>query len=337
MNKKTVSPKEGYDMHTHIRHIAMTILMCLFATSVHAAQISVEPVYQEVFQGGNVTINITVYPEENGVYGASYTLRFNNMLLYATSQAKGPFLTQDGASSNIYKDEIDNTIGEIIYAETRSATAGVTDPGVLTTITFQAIGESGVSSLNLSDLDGALLYSLSGSIPTTVNNGSVNVTINETPGFTISGFVEYDNGDPVLDPDVIITNLNTSEVFIAETNASSNHYHVSINSTHINSSDMLRFNVTDSGIVSVFNHMVTRDGIDAGGFVRNLTTPGFTISGFVECDSCNHCRYDCNTTSQITAIGHNATHLITIEIGDILHGNAAGERFKYSDFNTVSG
>lgn len=35
-----------------------------------------------------------------------------------------------------------------------------------------------------------------------------------------------------------------------------------------------------------------------------------------------------NTTSQITTIGHNATHLITIEIGDILHGNAAGERFK---------
>ena len=35
-----------------------------------------------------------------------------------------------------------------------------------------------------------------------------------------------------------------------------------------------------------------------------------------------------NTMSQITAIGHNATHLITIEIGDILHGNAAGERFK---------
>ena len=231
MNKKTVSPKEGYDMHTHIRHIAMTILMCLFATSVHAAQISVEPVYQEVFQGGNVTINITVYPEENEVYGASYTLRFNNMLLYATSQAKGPFLTQDGASSNIYKDEIDNTIGEIIYAETRSATAGVTDPGVLTTITFQAIGEGGVGSLNMSDLDGELLYSLSGSILTIVNNGIVKVNINETPGF-------------------------------------------------------------------------------------------------VECDSCNHCRYDCNTASQITAVGHNATHLITIDIGDILHGNVAGERFK---------
>ncbi len=35
-----------------------------------------------------------------------------------------------------------------------------------------------------------------------------------------------------------------------------------------------------------------------------------------------------NTTRQITAVGHNATHLITIEIGDVLHGDAAGERFK---------
>lgn len=35
-----------------------------------------------------------------------------------------------------------------------------------------------------------------------------------------------------------------------------------------------------------------------------------------------------NITSQITAISHNATYLITIEIGDVLHGDAVGERFK---------
>jgi len=262
-------------MHTYIRHIAMTLLICLFATSAHAAQISVEPVYQEVFQGENVTINITVYPEGSGVYSASYTLRFNNMLLYATSQVKGPFLTQDGEGSTIYQKGINNTIGEIVYAEGRSgAITGVNGSGVLTTITFQAIGEGGVSSLNLGDLDGELLYSISGSIPTMVNNGSVKVKINETPGFTISGFVEYENGDLVPVPDVGITNLNTSEVFVAETNASSNHYHVSINFTHINSSDVLRFNVSDdSGIVSVFNHTVTQDEMDAGGFVQNFTIP----------------------------------------------------------------
>jgi hypothetical protein len=262
-------------MHTYIRHIAMTLLMCLFATSAHAAQISVEPVYQEVFQGENVTINITVSPEGSGVYSASYTLYFNNMLLYATSQTQGPFLTQDGNSSNVWKHEINNTLGKIEYAEGRMGTdVGVNDSGVLAAITFQAVGVEGISPLDISDLDGGLLESTSGRIPTGINNGSVKVKINETPGFTISGFVEYENGDPVPVPDVMITNLNTSEVFIAETNASSNHYHVSINFTHINSSDVLRFNVTDdSGTVSVFNHTVTQDEMDAGGFVQNLTIP----------------------------------------------------------------
>ena len=272
MNTKTISTKEGYYMYTYIRHMAvLTILVCLFATSAQAAQMSVEPVYQEVFQGDNVTVDITVYPEGSEVYGASYTLHFNNTLLNATTQVKGPFITQDGAGSNTYQNKINNTIGEIIYAEARSgALDGVTGSGVLTTITFQAIGEGGVSSLNLGDLDGELLYSLSGSIPTTVNNGSVK--INETPKFVISGFVEYDNGDPVPDPNVMITNLNTGGVFVAETNASSNHYYVSTDFTHISSDDVLHFNASDDlGNATEFDHTVTPDEMNAGGFVQNIT------------------------------------------------------------------
>ena len=162
------------------------VAICLFIAPAQAAQMSVEPVHQEVVQGDNITIDIKVHPEESAVYGASYTLHFDNTLLNATTQAKGPFLTHDGAISNIYKDEIDNTIGEIIYAETRSATAGVTDPGVLATITFQVIGEEGVCSLNISDLEGALLYSLSGSIPTDVNNGTceIDYMVRQTPTLT---------------------------------------------------------------------------------------------------------------------------------------------------------
>jgi hypothetical protein len=262
-------------MYTYnIRHLlVLAILICLFATSAYAAQISVEPVYQEVFQGENVTINITVYPEGSGVYSASYTLYFNNTLLYATSQTPGPFLTQDGNSSNVWKRDIDNAIGRIEYAEGRVGTdVGVNDSGVLTTIVFQAIGDKGTSPLNISDLDGGILYSTTVPIPAIINNGSIK--INETPGFTISGFVEYGNGDPVPDPDVMITNLNTSEVFVAETNASSNHYQVSINFTHINSSDVLRFNATDDlGNATVFNHTVTPDEMNAGGFVQNITIP----------------------------------------------------------------
>lgn len=252
-------------MHTRIRHITvLAILVCLFATSAHAAQMSVEPVYQEVFQGGNVTVNITVYPEGSEVYGASYTLYFNNTFLNATSQTQGPFLTQDSQSSTVWGNVIDNPNGTIEYSESRMGIDyGVTDSGVLTTITFQAIGVEGTSPLDMSDYNGELLYSISGSIPTSINNGSVKV--NETPKFVISGFVEYDNGDPAPYPNVLITNLNTGEVFVAETNVSSNHYQVSTDVTHMNSNDVLRFNASDDlGNVTEFNYAVTRDEMDAG-------------------------------------------------------------------------
>jgi chitodextrinase len=271
MITKTTSTKEEYYMHTYIRHIAMILLMCLFATSAHAAQISVEPVYQEVFQGENVTIDIIVDPQGSSVYSASYTLYFNNTFLNATSQMQGSFLSQDGESTMVYVDEINNTLGKIEYAEGRVGTdVGVNDSGVLTTITFQAIGVEEISLLNITDLSGGLLESTSGPIPTNTNNGSVK--INETPKFVISGFVEYDNGDPVLDPSVAITNLNTSEVFVAETNASSNHYHASIIFTHISSNDVLRFNASDDlGNVTMFDHTVTQDETNAGGFEQNIT------------------------------------------------------------------
>ena len=167
--------------------VMATVMLCIFAQSaVATSAISIEPAHTDGRQNDEFIVNVTVDPAENEVYGASYALHFDNTLLNATTQAKGPFLTQDGASSNIYKDEIDNTIGEIIYAETRSATAGVTDPGVLTTITFQVIGDEGVCSLSVGDLDGELLYSLSGSIPTDVNNGTceIDYMVRQTPTLT---------------------------------------------------------------------------------------------------------------------------------------------------------
>ena len=161
--------------------VILSVLICFLVAPALAAQMSVEPAYQEASQGDNITVNITVDPEGSEVYGASYILYFNNTVLNATSQVQGPFLTQDGSNSNIYipPTGINNSIGQVEYVESRTGTVlGVTDPGVLTTITFQVIGEEGISPLNLGDSDGLLLCSgfpLFQPIPTTVNNGSVEV------------------------------------------------------------------------------------------------------------------------------------------------------------------
>ena len=250
--------------------IAAFIALCMAVQSALAAPvISVEPSHLNVLQGDVFTVNITVDPAGVAVMGAQYELLFNNTLLNATEQTQGTFLSQDGAGTNMFANEINNTIGMVKYGETRiGVDYGVTNPGILTTITFGALN-AGTSSLNLSKvkLSDPVAQPITGVL---VNNGTVE--INETPKFIISGFVEYDNGDPVLDPNVMITNLNTDEVFVAEMDVSPNHYQVSTDITHISSNDVLHFNATDDlGNVTVFNHTVTQDEMDAGGFVQNIT------------------------------------------------------------------
>ena len=158
--------------------IAIALALCVFAQSALAAQISVEPECQIVTKDETFTVNITVYPEESEVFAASYTLYFNNTLLNATSQVNGTFLSQDGAETWKIRNELNNTFGKTEYGESRkNVDYGITNPGVLATITFQAIAD-GFSELCLTDLEGVILADPNyTSIPTDVNNGSVRIGI----------------------------------------------------------------------------------------------------------------------------------------------------------------
>ena len=84
--------------------------------------------------------------------------------------------------------------------------------------------------------------------------------------FFISGWVNYNNGDPVNNPRVTITNLNTSEVFDAETKVSSNYYQV-LTQTQVRAGDVLNFNVRDNSNVTEFNHTVTQEETNNGGIL----------------------------------------------------------------------
>jgi len=88
--------------------------------------------------------------------------------------------------------------------------------------------------------------------------------------FLIHGWVNYSNGTAVLNPNVTITNLNTSEVFTAETSPASNYYQVSTTSCNISAGNVLHFHVSDTNTTE-FNHTVTQDEIDNGGFMQNIT------------------------------------------------------------------
>ena len=144
-----------------------------FIASAMGAQISVDPEYQEVQKGDDITVNIIVDPQESEVSLVSYTLHFDNELLKATSQVKGEFFNQD---SNVICNDFNNTIGEVRFSELRFSPDGVTNAGLVTTISFNVIGSEGISPLGISRLGGELLYSTdSKDLSATVNNGTCKI------------------------------------------------------------------------------------------------------------------------------------------------------------------
>jgi len=268
-SRRDTSDTSKKGLRIRLLSIVGIALLCAFVQpSLAASVISVEPSHQNVLQGDIFTVNITVDPAGDEIMGAQYDLHFNNMLLNATDQVSGTFLSQDGASTMLVTNEINNTIGLVGYGEMRMGVDyGVTAPGVLATVTFKAM-EPGTGNLTLDNI--IISDPLGGKIPDVLVNDGI-VKINGTY-LDISGFVDYSDSSPVNNPNVTITNLNTSEVFIAETNESSNYYFLSTNFAHVSQGDTLHFNASDrKGNVTELEHVVTQEEMGANGFVQNIT------------------------------------------------------------------
>ncbi|RZN42787.1 MAG: hypothetical protein EFT35_01735 [Methanophagales archaeon ANME-1-THS] len=132
--------------------LPFVLLIC--ASSVaHAAPVvvSVSPPSTSTSQGQLFTVDITIDPRGAEVFGAQYDLYFDSSVLTVVSQTQGTFLSQDGARTNVFVNETNNTIGKVKYGEGRIGIAnGVSSPGVLASLSFKAIRSSGTSNLILS-------------------------------------------------------------------------------------------------------------------------------------------------------------------------------------------
>ena len=194
------------------------IFTFLIQTSLAMPIVSIEPLNISASPKDTFTVNITVDPAGHEIMGASYHLCFNNMLLNVSKQEKGVFLSQDGASTMVLVNEINNTIGEAKYGEMRKLVDyGVTTSGVLATVTVKAM-EPGTCSLNLSmvklfDQRGKKITDL------VLNNGTCIIegveqtpTPTPTPTFTptpTSGSEDEDNGDASVTPTPTPTSMPT--------------------------------------------------------------------------------------------------------------------------------
>ena len=245
------------------------ILLAVIAVSMMGIA-SADPTMTVSQQPGDVAVNdtftaeVTVDPAGGEIYAASYDLYFDTTVLEAIEQTQGDFLSQGGAETYEYLNEINNTRGKITYVETRTGdVGGATEPGLLASITFKVIG-TGISDLTLEDVQ------------------FVDLTAEPTPTpqqkpFQICGYVCYDNGSPCSNPSVSITNLNTSEEWEADT--SDDYYQITLTSgVDLNATEILRFNVTDGTNTNVTDHTVTADDVNTGGlFNFNLTIATVTI------------------------------------------------------------
>jgi len=158
--------------------VSLALLNLAFGSIAQAAPtqsptISVSPASVEVSQGDTFTIEIVVDPKGEEIYAVQYDLYFNPSILNATSQTQGTFLSQDGVETIEVINVINNTIGKIEYSETRTGESGITNSGVVASISFEAIGTSGLSDLKLGDV---ILVDINGeSIETEINGGTCTI------------------------------------------------------------------------------------------------------------------------------------------------------------------
>jgi len=152
--------------------IAITIVVAGITSSVcsDSATVSVEPEY--ITNKDRFSVNISVEPMENEIYGVQYTMSFDPTILQVLEQTQGTFLAENGTGTIEIANKYNNTLGTIEYGEMRmAAKSGTTVPGVLATITFEVIGNRGSTGLTLSNV--IVCDPLARTIPVSVNNSIV--------------------------------------------------------------------------------------------------------------------------------------------------------------------
>jgi hypothetical protein len=119
---------------------------------------------------------MVVDPAGNEIYRAECTLYFDNVMLKANGQSKGTFL-----SSEILNG-INNAVGKIEYGARKGdpgVVGGATESGVLTSISFEALGQ-GTCDLTL---EASLYDSGTHQIGAVVSNSGT-CTVGESTGVT---------------------------------------------------------------------------------------------------------------------------------------------------------
>ena len=127
--------------------------------------------------------------------------------------------------------------------------------------------------------------------------------------FLVYGWVFHGNGSECNDPAVNITNLNTGEKWQAETDPDYNYYQILTSTHNVSTGDVLHVCGICSGSAVAFDHTITLEEIDKGGFEQNISgAADLVITGIWKSpDNCTICYSIMNTGQAVIPAGHNTT------------------------------
>ncbi|MCZ7393972.1 MAG: cohesin domain-containing protein [Candidatus Methanoperedens sp.] len=162
--------------------------------------------YKTVSQGQMFNLSISIDPSGNAIAGAQLNIAFNQSILNVNSITEGDLFRQNGASTFFNNGTINNSLGTIVnISEAVLGHSNVSTPGTFIIINATAIGSSGASGINLSNVK---ISDPGGvAIPLNLTNGVVSITV----------YPRYDvNEDGIVNiEDLTIIEQHFNEIVVA--------------------------------------------------------------------------------------------------------------------------
>ena len=136
---------------TRFSLLIMTI--ALLIGQVNAANMNIAPSNKTVIQGETFDLNVIIDPQGTAIAGAQLKIAFDKSIVKVNDIKEGNLFKQSGAPTFFNGGTINNSSGTVTNIfDAIIGKANVTSPGTFVVINMTAIGASGTSFINLSDV-----------------------------------------------------------------------------------------------------------------------------------------------------------------------------------------
>ena len=137
----------------HTRFVLALFVIIMISGQAIAADVKVFPSSYLTKQGETFDLNITIDPRAEPIAGAQLNIEFDKRNIRINNIIEGNFFKQNGASTFFAGGILNNSTGTVInILGVVNGRTNVSNPGTFIIINATAIGSSGISGINLSNV-----------------------------------------------------------------------------------------------------------------------------------------------------------------------------------------